>query len=78
MTIQSKFSALDEVKDEYDILLHSCLSAKGGITQSQALSPSHMIETLRSSQDSFPRDLQVPLPLSETYSWQKVVLNSHN
>jgi hypothetical protein len=45
--------ALDEVKDEYDILLQSCLSAKGRIIQPQALSPSHMIETLRSSQDSF-------------------------
>jgi hypothetical protein len=59
--------ALDEVKDEYGIILQSCLSAKGGIIQPQVLSPSHMIQTLRSSQDSFPCDLQVPVPLSETY-----------
>jgi hypothetical protein len=59
--------ALDEVKDEYGIILQSCLSDKGGIIQSQVLSPSHKIETLRSSQDSFLRDLQVPVPLCETY-----------
>jgi hypothetical protein len=61
--------ALEEVKDEYDILLQSCLSAKSGIIQPQVLSPSHIIQTLRSSQDSFPRDLQVPVPLSKTYTY---------
>jgi hypothetical protein len=57
--------ALEEVKDEYNIIIQSCLSAKGGIIQPQVLSPNHMIEIL----DSFPRDLQVPVPLSYAYSY---------
>jgi hypothetical protein len=61
--------ALEEVKDEYNIIIQSCLSAKGGIIQPQVLSPSHMIEILKSSQDSFPRDLQVPVPLSDAYAY---------
>jgi hypothetical protein len=60
---------LEEVRNEYDVILQSCLSAKGGIIQPQVLSPSHMIQTLRSSQDSFPRDLQVPIQLSEAYTY---------
>jgi hypothetical protein len=61
--------ALGEVKDEYDIIIQSCLGAKGGIIQPQVLSPSHMIQILKSSQDSFPRDLQVPVPLSDAYAY---------
>jgi hypothetical protein len=35
--------ALEEVKDEYNTIIQSCLSAKGGIIQPQVLSPNHMI-----------------------------------
>jgi hypothetical protein len=61
--------ALEEVKDEYNIIIQSCLNAKSGIIQPQVLSPSHMIDILRSSQDLFPRDLQVPVQLSEAYAY---------
>jgi hypothetical protein len=64
--------ALEEVKDEYNILIQSCLSAKQGIMQPQVLSPIHLIEILKSIQDSFPRDLQVLVPLSEAYLHQLV------
>jgi hypothetical protein len=61
--------ALEEVKDEYDIIINSCVNAKSGIIKPQVLSPSHMIEILKSSQESFPHDLQVPVPLSEAYAY---------
>lgn len=56
------------MKDEYDIIIQSCLSAKGRIILPQVLSPSHMIQ-IKSSQDSFPCDLQIPLPLSDAYTY---------
>jgi ATP-dependent 26S proteasome regulatory subunit len=59
--------ALEEVKDEYNILIQSCMNAKQGIMQPQVLSPRHLIEVLKTSRDSFPRDLQVPVTLSEAY-----------
>jgi hypothetical protein len=61
--------ALEEVRDEYNVILQSCLNAKTGITQPQVLSPGHMIQILRSSQDTFPRDLQVPVQLSEACTY---------
>jgi hypothetical protein len=68
--------ALEEVKYEYNILIQSCLNARQGIMQPQVLSPSHLIEILKSSQDSFPRDLQVPVTLSEAYLYQLVSIVS--
>jgi hypothetical protein len=64
--------ALEEVKGECSILIQSCLNAKQGIMQPQVLSPSHLIDILKSSQNSFPRDLQVPVTLSEVYLYQLV------
>jgi hypothetical protein len=61
--------ALKEVKNKYEIIIQSCLSAKSGIIQPQVLSPNHIIQILKSSQDSFLRDLQVPVPLSEAYAY---------
>jgi hypothetical protein len=66
--------ALEEVRAEQNVIIQSCLSAKGGIIQSQMLSPSHMIQILGSSQESFPRDLQVPVQLSEAYTY--LLINS--
>lgn len=64
--------ALEEVESEYNILIQSCLTAKQGIMQPQTLSPSHLIEILKSSQSSFPRALQVPVVLSEVYLYQLI------
>jgi nitrous oxidase accessory protein NosD len=61
--------ALEEVRAEHNVIIQSCLSAKGGIIQSQVLSPSHMVQILRSSQESFPHDLEVPVQLSEAYTY---------
>jgi hypothetical protein len=61
--------ALEEVKDEYDIIIQSCLSAKTGVLQPRVLSPNHMIEVLKKSRDSFPRDLQAPVPLSDASAY---------
>jgi hypothetical protein len=60
--------ALEEAKDEYNII-QSCLNAKNGIVQPQVLSPNHMIDILRSSQDLFPHDFQVPVQLSEACAY---------
>jgi hypothetical protein len=68
--MQFKYSGLlQEVKDEYDIIIQSCLTAKSGIVQPRVLSPNRIVQILRSSQDSFPRDLQVPIPLSDAYTY---------
>ncbi|PNF34241.1 hypothetical protein B7P43_G17488 [Cryptotermes secundus] len=61
--------ALEEVKNEYDVILQSCLNARSGIIQPQVLSPGYLIQILKSSRDSFPRDLQVPVQLSEAYTY---------
>jgi hypothetical protein len=61
--------ALEEVKDEYDIIIKSCLNARVGIIQPQVLSPNHISQILKSSQDSFPRDLQAPVQLSDAYTY---------
>jgi hypothetical protein len=77
MTMPFNSRALDEVKDEYEIIIQSCLSAKSGIIQPQVLSPNHIIQILKSSQESLPRDLQVPVPLSEAYTYLLInIVNS--
>jgi hypothetical protein len=58
-----------EVRDEYDIIIQSSMIAKGGIIQPQVLSPSRMIHILKSSEDSSPRELQVPVPVSNAYAY---------
>jgi hypothetical protein len=68
--------ALKELKDEYDILIQSCLSATQGIMQPQVLSPIRLIEILKSSQDSFPRDLQVPITLSAAHLYEIISIVS--
>jgi hypothetical protein len=54
--------ALGEIKNEYDILIQSCMNAHEGVMQRQILLPSHLVQVLKDSQDSFLRDLQVPTP----------------
>jgi hypothetical protein len=46
--------ALDEVRNEYDLIIQSCLSAEEGILQPQIISPNRMFQILKASQDSFP------------------------
>jgi hypothetical protein len=48
--------ALEEVKNEDDILIQSCMNVHKGVMQPQILSPSHLIQILKDSPDSFPRD----------------------
>jgi hypothetical protein len=48
------------------------MNAHKGVMQPQILSPTHLIQVLKDSQNSFPRDLQVPSPLSEVYSYQLI------
>jgi hypothetical protein len=67
-TYTSMLVMLNDHATELQRALESCLSAKGGIIQPQVLSPNLMIEILKSSQDFFPRDLEVPVPLSDTYT----------
>jgi hypothetical protein len=64
--------ALEEVKNEYDVLFQSCLNVRNGVMQPQILPPSHLVQILKGSQDSFPRDLQIPIPLSEAYAYQLI------
>jgi hypothetical protein len=68
--------ALEEIKDEYNILIQSCLSARQGIMQPQVLSPGNLTEILKSSQGSFPSDLKVPVTLSKAYLHQLISIVS--
>ena len=61
--------AIDAVRDVYDIVLQVCLHWKNGVIQPQVLPPSRLIQILKISQDSFPRDLEVPIVLSEAYAY---------
>ena len=53
----------------YDTVIQVCLHWRNGIIHSQVLPPSRLIQILRISQDSFPRDLEVPVVLSEAYAY---------
>jgi hypothetical protein len=48
------------------------MNAHKGVMQPQILSPSYLIQVLKDSQDSFPRDLYAPSPLNEVYSYQLI------
>jgi hypothetical protein len=43
--------ALVEVKNEYDVLMPSCMNARNGVMQPQTLPLSHSIQILKASQD---------------------------
>ena len=61
--------ATGEVKAVYDTVIQVCLHWRNGIIHPQVLPPSRLIQILRNSQDSFPRDLEVPVVLSEAYAY---------
>jgi hypothetical protein len=61
--------AIEEVKDVYNTVMQACLHCKNGIVNPQVLSPVRLMEILQISQDGFPRDLEVPVELSEAYAY---------
>jgi hypothetical protein len=61
--------AVREVKDVYTMVIQVCLNQRSGIIDPQVLSPSRLIEILKISQDSFPRDMEVPVILNEAYAY---------
>jgi len=56
--------AIGEVKDVYNTIIQVCSHWRNGIIHPQVLSPSRLIQILRVIQDSFPRDLELPVMLS--------------
>jgi len=61
--------AIGEVRDVYNAIIQVCSHWRNGIIHPQVLPPSQLIQILRVSQDSFPRDLEVPVMLSEAYAY---------
>jgi hypothetical protein len=61
--------AIEEVGDLYNTVIQVCLHWRNGIIQPQVLPASHLIQILKISQDSFPRDLEFPVVLSEAYAY---------
>lgn len=61
--------AMQEVKELYDTMMQVCLNWKSGVVHPQVLSPVRLMEVLKLSQDGFPRDLEVPMDLSEAYAY---------
>jgi hypothetical protein len=62
--------AVAEVREEYDTTIQAILNAQKSIIQPHILSPVRLIEILRTSQNDFPRDSHVPVPLSDAYAYQ--------
>jgi hypothetical protein len=63
------WQATGEVRDVYNTIIQVCSHWRNGIIHPQVLPPSRLIQILRISQDSFPRDLEVPVMLSEAYAY---------
>lgn len=61
--------AIEEVRDVYNIVIQVYLHGKNEIIQPQVLSPIRLMQILKVSQDSFPRDLELPIALSEAYAY---------
>jgi hypothetical protein len=55
------------IRSVYNTVMQVCLHWRNGIIQPQVLSPSRLIQIPKISQDSLPRDLEVPVVLSEAY-----------
>jgi len=66
--------AIEEVKDVYNAVIQACLHWRNGIVRPQVLSRVRLMEILKISQDSFPRDLEVPVELSEAYAYYIIML----
>jgi hypothetical protein len=60
--------AVEEGRDVYDVVIQVYLHGKNEIMQPQVLSPIRLMQILEMSKDSFPRDLEVPVALSEAYA----------
>jgi hypothetical protein len=58
-------NALDAMQRNLDLMIESVMNAQKGILQPQIISPSLIVETLRSSISSFPKDTMAPFILSK-------------
>jgi hypothetical protein len=61
--------AIREDNYVYTTVIEVCLNQKSGLVQPQVLSPNRLMEILKISEDSFPRDLEVPVILSQAYAY---------
>jgi hypothetical protein len=61
--------AIGEVRDVYDMVIQVYLHGKNEIMQPQMLSPIRLMQILKMSQVNFPRDLEIPVVLSEAYAY---------
>jgi hypothetical protein len=69
MTMLGICQVIAEVREVYNTVIQVCLCWRNGIIRSQILPPSRLIQILKISQDSFLRDLEVPVVLSEAYAY---------
>ena len=60
--------AIRELYSVYTTVIQACLTKESGILQPQILSPYRLMEILEISQDSFPRDMVIPVSLSKAYA----------
>jgi len=61
--------AIEEVRYVCNIVMQVCLHWRNGIIQPKVLPPSLLIQILKISLHSFPRDLEVLIVLSEAYAY---------
>jgi hypothetical protein len=58
-------NALDTMQRNLDLMIESILNAQKGVLQPQIVSPTLLLETLRKSIPSFPKDTLAPFSLSK-------------
>ena len=63
------WQAIEEVRYVYNTVIQVCLHWSNGIIQPQVLPSSLLIQVLKISLQSFPRNLDVPVVLSEAYAY---------
>ncbi|XP_068082113.1 uncharacterized protein [Anabrus simplex] len=59
---------INQVKEQYGILLRAVTNAQNGVIQPEIISPSGLIRSFQRSQNIFPKDVYLPVALSMTNS----------
>ena len=68
--------AIDECRREYEILIDAVIDSQRGVIQPQRITPTQILEQIKTSQADMPSDLSLPNPASATYlNWLLRIVN---
>ena len=66
--------AIEELQDQYSMLIDAVIHAQKGILQPQLISPRKILQIMKDNQAHFPLDQSLPIPLSSEYAPQLLQL----